>query len=67
MSVNDTSRIIIDDSRVMLQIVASLTYDSRGIIYNHNLFIVQSSGVNVIKLFSSLSALPGTNTLDYLF
>jgi hypothetical protein len=44
MSVNDTSWIIIDDSRVRLQIVASLTDDYRGVIYNGNVFIVQASG-----------------------
>jgi hypothetical protein len=43
MSANDTCRIIIDDSRLMLQIVASLTDDSRGVIYNHNMFIVQAT------------------------
>ncbi len=32
MSENDASRIVIDDSRVMLQIVASLTDNSRGVI-----------------------------------
>ncbi len=36
MSVNDASRIIIDDSIVMLQIVASLSDDSRGAIYDLN-------------------------------
>ncbi len=40
MSVNDASRIIIDESRVMIQIVASLTDSSRGIIYDCNQFIV---------------------------
>ncbi len=44
MSVNDASRIIIDDSRVKLQIVASLIDDSRGVIYNCNMFIVQATG-----------------------
>jgi hypothetical protein len=34
MSVNDACRIIIDDSKVMLHIVASLTDNSRGVIYN---------------------------------
>jgi hypothetical protein len=53
MSVNDTSRIIIDDSRVMLQIVASLTDDSRGVIYNHNMFLVLATAVKVIKPLSS--------------
>ena len=41
MSVNDASWIVIDDSRVMLQIVASLTDDSRGMIYERKMFIVQ--------------------------
>jgi hypothetical protein len=43
MSVNDASRIVIDDCRVMLQILASLTDDYRGIIYNCNMFIVQAT------------------------
>jgi hypothetical protein len=46
-SVNDTFRIAIDDSRVMLQIVASLTDDSRGIIYNFNMFIVLATAVSI--------------------
>ncbi len=33
--------IVIDDSRL---IVVSLTDDSRGVIYNHNMFIVQATG-----------------------
>jgi hypothetical protein len=33
-SSNDTSRIVNDDTRVMLKIVASLTGNSRGVIYN---------------------------------
>ncbi len=40
MSVNDASRIIIDNTRVTLQIVASLTDDYRGVIYDRNMFIV---------------------------
>jgi hypothetical protein len=43
MSVNDVSRIIIDDSKVMLQIVAPFTDNSRGVIYNCRIFIVQAS------------------------
>ncbi len=43
MSVNDASRIVIDNSRVMLQIVASLTDNSIGVIYNRNMFIVQAT------------------------
>ncbi len=39
MSVNDTSRIMIENSSVMLQIVASLTDDSRGVIYDHHMLI----------------------------
>jgi hypothetical protein len=43
MSINDTSRIIIDDSRVMLQIVASLNDNSRSIINDHSMFIAQAT------------------------
>ncbi len=42
MSENDTSRIIFKNSRVTLQIVALLTDDSSGFIYDHNMFIVIS-------------------------
>ncbi len=51
MSVNDASRIVIDESRLMLQIVASLTDDSKGVIYNYNMFIVQVTVPNVIKRY----------------
>jgi hypothetical protein len=44
MNVNDTIRIVIGYTRVMLQAVASLTDGSRGIIYDHNMFIVQATG-----------------------
>ncbi len=52
MSVNDASRIVIDDSRVMLQIVASITEDSRCVIYDCNMFIVQATGgkINQLKM-----------------
>ncbi len=43
MSVNDGAMILIDAFRVMLQIVASLIDDSRGITYDHNMFIVQAT------------------------
>jgi hypothetical protein len=43
MSLNDASRIVIDDSRVMLQIVAPLTDNSRGVIYDCNMFIIQAT------------------------
>ncbi len=45
MCENDASGIVIDDSRVMLQIVVSLADDSRGIIYNKNMVIVQATEV----------------------
>jgi hypothetical protein len=43
MSVNDASRILMDNYTVMLQIVVSFTDDSRGVIYNRNMFIVQAT------------------------
>jgi len=43
MSVNDTSTITIDDSGVTLQIVASFTDNSRGVIYDRNMFTVQAT------------------------
>ncbi len=42
MRENDASTIAIDDSRVTLQIVSSITVYSRDIIYNHNMFIVEA-------------------------
>ncbi len=42
---NDASRIIIDISRVTLQIVASLTNDFIDVIYNWIMFIVQAISV----------------------
>jgi hypothetical protein len=41
MNKNFASRIVIDNYRVMLQIVESLTDDCRCIIYDRNMFIVQ--------------------------
>ncbi len=46
MGVNEALRIIIGNSRVTLQIAVSLTDDSRGIICNGNMFIVQATGYN---------------------
>jgi hypothetical protein len=50
-SVNDSSRSASDactinstSYRVVLQIVASLTYNSRGVIYSCNMFIVAATG-----------------------
>ncbi len=48
MGVNDASRIKIDDSRVMLQIVSSLTANSRGVIYGLDMFVVQNTGCEVV-------------------
>ncbi len=44
-------KIIINASRVMPQIVASLTDDSCGVIYDRNLFIVQAT---VLKIFMTI-------------
>jgi hypothetical protein len=41
--INDASMIVIDNSRVTLQIVAPLTDNSRGVIYNRNMFIEQAT------------------------
>jgi hypothetical protein len=38
------SMIIIDDTRMTLQTVASLTDDSRGVINDRNMFIAQATG-----------------------
>jgi hypothetical protein len=43
VSVNDASRTVIDDLRVILEIVASHNDDSRVVIYDH-VFIVQATG-----------------------
>jgi len=43
LTVNDALRIIIDDSSVMVKIVVSHADNSRGIKYNHNMFIVQAT------------------------
>jgi len=47
MSSNDTAKIVVDDYRLMLQIVASITDDSRGVIYNCKMFIVQTTAVEI--------------------
>ncbi len=44
MSENDASRIVIDDSKMTLQVVASLTEDFRAIILKCNMFKVQATG-----------------------
>ncbi len=57
MSVNDASNIVIDDSRVTLQIVASLTDNSRGVIYYCNVFIVQATGLTSLAYMSGMSVI----------
>ena len=64
MSENDASRIIIDDSRVMLQIVASLTDDSRGVIYNRNVFYSRG---HKSELTASFYQVPNLNLTLLLF
>ncbi len=49
MSVNDASRIVTDDSRVMLQIMVSLTDDYRGVIYHRNVLIVWATDHPMIE------------------
>ncbi len=44
-----------DNARVINKLEASLTDDARVIIYNRHMFIVQATGVNVIKLLMILS------------
>ncbi len=41
--------IVNDDSRFVNKLEASLTDDARVIIYDHQMFIVQATGVNVKK------------------
>ncbi len=53
MSRTDASRITIDNSRMVLQIEASFTDNSRGVIYNRNMFIVQAPWASAIKLFTN--------------
>jgi len=47
----------------MLQIVASLTDNSRGVTYDRNVFTIQATGVDVIKLFSFITDAPGKKAL----
>ncbi len=55
MSVIDASRILSDDSTVMLHSVMSIADDSRGIIYDRNMFIVEATGF-----------IPASNTMPTL-
>jgi hypothetical protein len=42
-SLNDNSRSINDDSKVTVQIVASLSCNSKGVIYDRSMCIVQAT------------------------
>ena len=44
--------IVNDDTRVINNLETSLTDNTRVIIYDCHMFIVQATGVNIIKLFS---------------
>ncbi len=62
MSVNNDSMIVIDNSRVTLQIVASLTDNSKGIIYNYNMFrpLVSYAGSYLGEIWFFKSAMKKT-------
>jgi hypothetical protein len=52
--INYASRAVNYVPRVMLQIVVSITEDSRGIIYDHNMFIVEAKVGNDKKHFNQV-------------
>ncbi len=60
MSENDTPRIIIDDSRVMLRIVVLLTVD----IYDHNKFMVLATPHSNSEIFGVYKYPPHNATLS---
>jgi hypothetical protein len=67
MSLNYTYRIIIDDTRVTLPIVASLTDNSRGVIYTRNVFIILAYGVFITcKLLYLILFISGKKVADRL-
>jgi hypothetical protein len=49
--------IVNDHSRVINKLEASLTDDARLVIYDLHMFIVQATGINILKLFKSLKRL----------
>jgi hypothetical protein len=72
MSLNAACRVIINHSRVMLQIVASFTDDFIGAIYNCNMFIAQPIGENGKKYYDVcpsriLPPLPNNNRQFHIF
>jgi hypothetical protein len=64
MRVNDTCRIIIDNSRVALQSVATLTDNSRAISCGRNVFIMQATGLKSLLVANTLSYLAKTFSDD---
>jgi hypothetical protein len=63
MSVNGTSGIVIDNSGVMIQTVAPLTDNSRGIIYYCNMFIVEATACYTRLLPKALKCYKNTTDL----
>ena len=62
MSVNDTTRIITVAYRIMLPIVASLPDDSRGINYDCNMFVEQTTDLLNLKHRNfNIRSLKGSN------
>ncbi len=47
MTLNDASGRVTNNSRVMLQIKASLTDNSRGAIYDRNMFIAPATSLKI--------------------
>jgi hypothetical protein len=47
--------VVNDDSSVIIKWSSKLTDAARGVIYDHHMFIVQATGVNVIKLLFFIS------------
>jgi len=47
MRVNDASRIVLDDSRLTLQLVATPIDNSWGVIYNRDMFMEQAIGLEM--------------------
>jgi hypothetical protein len=59
--------IINDDSGVVNKLEDSLTVDSRVVIYDRHMFIVQAKSVNVIQLFSSSMRLMAQCCITFYF
>jgi hypothetical protein len=66
MSLNDASRIVIDDYRLMLQIVASLTHNSKGVNYGHKMFIVQVT-IQMSQLMYDITSFMGRDRHQWLY